>query len=403
MSKKRQFALIFICWLAYTIAQMGRYSYNANVTLIMDLFSVDHTQASVPMTMFFFAYGIGQILVGVFCHKFSRKVLIISALFISAAINLAVFLGAGFIAVKYLWFLNGFAQANLWPVLLLLLRENVSAERLPLTMVAMAASSTGGRFVATGLFALLATDASIFTYCFLLSSVMMVLAAVAFFFFTIDIKKPKAVEDKPLSPQGGERKADLKSVILLLLLCEFSLASCAISGGLQAWIPAVLKENYGLSDSLSIFMSVFLPLFTFSVSFLMPYLNKKFTNYTFLCLLTFVVGFVIIVAVIPLLNVHWLPVIILFSVEAMMMAIAANTTTIQVPLTFKGKFDAGFLAGVLNGACYVGTALATYVLGALADNGGWTSAFILLAGLAAVSVIIAAVYLLIDRKKSRAA
>ena len=229
----------------------------------------------------------------------------------------------------------------------------------------------------------------------------MLCAAVIFFFFTSGIKKPEVINGKTSSSQNLKQKADAKSIVLLLLLCEFSLASCAISGGLQSWIPAVLKENYGLSDSISIFMSVFLPLFTFAVSFVMPYLNKKFKNYTFLCLLTFAVGTVFIIAVIPLLNVHWIPVIVLFSVEAMLMAIAANTTTILVPLTFSGKFDAGFLAGVLNGACYIGTALATYVLGAMADVGGWTGSFILLAVIAAVSVLIATVFLLVDRKDAR--
>ncbi len=401
LSKKRQFALIFICYLAYTIAQTGRYSYNANVTLIMDKFSVDHTAASVPMTLFFFAYGIGQIIVGIFCHKFSRRFLVVSALVVSAAINLAVFFGAEFIAVKYLWLLNGFVQANLWPVLLLLLRENVSAERIPFTMVTMAVASTGGRFLSTGLCALLATDVNIFMYCFLLASLMMLFAAVAFFFFTMGVKKPEITEKTLSLPQDVNKKADAKSVVLLVLLCEFSLTSYAISGGLQSWIPAVLKENYGLSDSISIFMSVFLPLCTFAVSFAMPYLNKKFANYTLLCLLTFVIGTILLIAVIPLLNVHWLPVIVLFTVEAMVMTIAANTTTIQVPLTFKGKFDAGFLAGITNGACYVGTALATYVLGAMADTVGWTGSFILLTVIAAVSVIIALLYLVVAGKKSR--
>ena len=214
------------------------------------------------------------------------------------------------------------------------------------------------------------------------------------------VKKPGIIEKTAPLPKDVERKADVKSVVLLVLLCEFSLASYAISGGLQSWIPAVLKENYGLSDSISIFMSVVLPRFTFAVSFAMPYFNKKFGNYTLLCLLTFVIGTVILIVVIPLLNVHWLPVLILFTVEAMVMAIAANTTTIQVPLTFKGKFDAGFLAGIMNGACYVGTAPATYVLGAMADVSGWTGAFIILTVIAAVSAIIAVVYLFVDRKGS---
>ena len=71
----------------------------------------------------------------------------------------------------------------------------------------------------------------------------------------------------------------------------------------------------------------------------------------------------------------------------------------QVPLTFKGKFDAGFLAGFLNGSCYIGTAVATYVLGYMADVSGWTDAFILLICIAVFSALFALIYLIFNRKK----
>ena len=81
------------------------------------------------------------------------------------------------------------------------------------------------------------------------------------------------------------------------------------------------------------------------------------------------------------------------------MDLVANTTTVQVPLTFKGKFDAGFLAGILNGACYTGMGIATYALGYMADSIGWTGAFILLIAIAVFSVLLAVTYLIFFRKK----
>ncbi|MBR0190159.1 MAG: hypothetical protein IJQ23_07220, partial [Clostridia bacterium] len=61
MTKRREIFLIIICWFSYTLAQLGRYSYGSNVTLIMDKFAVEHATASLPATLFFFAYGVGQI------------------------------------------------------------------------------------------------------------------------------------------------------------------------------------------------------------------------------------------------------------------------------------------------------------------------------------------------------
>lgn len=401
MTKRKEIFLIFICWLAYTFAQLGRYTYGSNVTLIMDRFAVDHTEAGIPSTLFFFAYGVGQLIVGLFCHKFNRKMLVIIALILSGVINLIIFLGAEFFTIKYLWLVNGFVQANLWPVLLLILRENLSVERIEFAGVVMATASAGGKFAAIGVCALFAIDTNAFMYCFLAAAVLLFVGAILFFFVTGNIKKPERIEsNKPRAQNIAKRKSDKQSIILLLLLGEFSLASYAIIGGLQSWVPSILKDSYELSDAVSIFMSVLLPLFTLTVAFFAPFLYRKLKNYVFISLLSFALGALLIGGVILFLDVHWLPIMILFTVEAITMTVVSNTTTVQVPLTFKGEFNAGFLAGYLNGACYIGTAIATYVLGYIADASGWIGAFILLIAIAALSALLAFIYLLFFRKKN---
>ena len=44
---------IFLCWMAYTAAYPGRYSYNSNITPIMDAFGVTHGEAGLVTTCFF--------------------------------------------------------------------------------------------------------------------------------------------------------------------------------------------------------------------------------------------------------------------------------------------------------------------------------------------------------------
>ena len=147
-------------------------------------------------------------------------------------------------------------------------------------------------------------------------------------------------------------------------------------------------------------MSLLLPLFTLSVAVISPYLYKQLKNYVLISLLCFVIGALFIAGVLLLLDVSWIPIIILFTMEAVTMSIVSNTTTVQVPLTFKGKFDAGFLAGFLNGSCYIGTAVATYALGYIADARGWTGAFILLICITVFSALLALVYILFNNKEN---
>ena len=407
MTKKREIWLIVVCWISYTVAQLGRYSYNSNFTLLKQHFIINDTDVALPSTLFFFAYGIGQIFVGIFCHKFNRKLLVVSALIISGGLNLAIFFGAEFFTVKYIWLLNGFVQANLWPVLLLILRENLSPKRIVTAGIVMSTASTGGKFAAIGVCAIFAIDTSIFMYCFLAAGALLLTVAMLFLFATGKIKgadnkqkNTSAPQETIASVEKTKSKADPKSIILLLLLGEFGLACYAITGGLQSWVPAILKDSYGLSDALSIFMSILLPLFTLSVAVIAPYLYKKLKNYVLISILAFVAGAILIAGVLLLLDVSWIPVIVLFTTEAIAMGIVSNTTTVQVPLTFKGKFDAGFLAGFLNGTCYIGTAVSTYVLGYMAEASGWTGAFILLIGVAAFSAVLGLIYLIFSRRKT---
>lgn len=394
--------LIIICWIAYVFAQIGRYSYGSNVTLIIDKFGVEHAEASLPATLFFFAYGIGQILVGIFCHKFNRKMLIVTALMLSGVINLVVFFGAPFLIIKYLWLLNGFVQANLWPVMLLVLRENLSDKRISTACVVMATASTGGKFSAIGMCAIFAINTERFMYCFLTAGISLFIIAATFLFTTGKIKKSETVMRETEKAQSiTTRKVDGKTIILLLLLGVFSLACYAISGGLQQWVPSIIKENYGKSDALSIFMSLLLPLFTLPVAVISPYLLKKLKNYVLISLLCFVLGTILITGVLLFLDTHWLLVMVLFTLEALTMGIISNVTTTQVPLTFKGKVDAGFLAGYLNGACYVGMAASTYVLGVVADGIGWTGAIVTLICIAAISAVLAALYLVLNGKRKK--
>ena len=75
-----------------------------------------------------------------------------------------------------------------------------------------------------------------------------------------------------------------------------------------------------------------------------------------------------------------------------------NVITSMAPLYLKKRFNAGLLAGTLNGLCYVGSTLSSYGLGAFADGLGWNAVFILLASLSAACVATSLAYLIIRKR-----
>ena len=194
--------LIFLCWLAYTTAYFGRYSYASNITAVMEAFGVNHADAGLVTTCFFFAYGIGQVINGILSKYYNKQLIIPLALTVSAVLNLAIFLGIPFPYLKYLWMLNGIVQSILWPTLIVVLSKNLRSEGLAKAVVVMSFTVPVGTFVTYALSAALATVGG-FAYSFLFGAVTMSVVAVAWL-----ILYPKAVcsEGEKQEEQKKHRK-----------------------------------------------------------------------------------------------------------------------------------------------------------------------------------------------------
>ena len=402
-SRRFQNYLIFICWLVYTVAQLGRYNYSANTTLIMDKYMVNHADAGLPTSFYFFAYGAGQIVVGLLCSKYNKQIMLTLALSVSAFCNLLLFLPIDFLYIKYIWAINGLAQANLWPVLLLTLGENVSSKKLASTAFVMAIASTGGRFLSYGVCALFSINEKLFHYTFLLGFIAEIIVAVLWFTTTGKLKKSERKEKirLPKTEKNSSGKGKFGLVMMLIVFAEFCVISYAISGGLQQWVPAILKEKYGLEDALAIITSILLPLSSVPTAWVAGFLYKKLKSFVLCAGLMFALCVGLILGVTHTLDVHWGIVIVLFMILCMAMSVVTNQLTVHAPLYLKGRCSAGFLGGFLNGCCYIGSALSTYGLGMIADNFGWNSVFTLFFVLAIASAVIAVLYMIIERITKR--
>ena len=129
--------LIFLCWLTYSVSYLGKVNYSANITQIVDFYNVTKAEAGIAPTLFFFAYGVGQVINGILCKRYNLRWVIFGSLFASSAINLIIAITPSFTIIKWLWLLNGFALSMLWPSLIRLLSENLSKRHLGKSTAAM--------------------------------------------------------------------------------------------------------------------------------------------------------------------------------------------------------------------------------------------------------------------------
>ena len=400
MKKDRsQFYIIFLCWFLYTIAQLGRYSYSSNTTLIIDAYGISHADAGLPTTYYFFAYGAGNIIVGLFCSRYNKRLAVTLALAVSIISNVLLFAGIEFRYIKYVWAANGFAQANLWPIMLLTLGQHLETKRMPFAAIVMSTASYGGTFLTYGISSLNSLLGVSYGYVFLSGAAAM-LAAGALWFFTT-----KHIDDEiaptTVTEETKKSKFTASAVVMLGALMLFALIANAVSGGLKQWVPSILKESFDLDDWLAIFVSVALPLISIVTAFISTALYDLIKNFILCSALMFVVAAALMPLVITFLDTSWPLIMVLFVTIYVAMSVTINQLSVQAPLYLKDKMNTGFLAGLLNGACYIGSAISTYVLGIFADNDGWKGAFNLLFAMAFLAAATAFVYYLFIRRKER--
>lgn len=381
---------IFLCWMAYTAAYPGRYSYNSNITPIMDAFGVTHGEAGLVTTCFFFAYGIGQVVNGLLCRRYPRRWIIPFSLACSAVLNIAVFLGAPFWTLKYLWLLNGGLQSILWPTLISVLSQSLPAPYLKSSVLVMSTTVPIGTLLAYGLSSLLAVRGG-FPFSFLTGALLMAGAAAAWLFLYRDAPASENAQPVQTSRTPGKGLLNPAVAVTVLVLCLFAVANNLVKDGLTTWVPSILKERFGLPDSLSILLTLVLPVLGIFGAACNGLLERRLPSFIKLSGLWFLLAAVSTAGVILLLDTSlWWAVLAVFGIISLSMHAVNNAITSMAPLYMREQLDSGLLAGVLNGCCYVGSTISSYGLGWVADHFGWNGVFLLLLAVTGIPVVTAA-------------
>ena len=150
--RKRQSLLIALCWCVYVLSYVARYSYNANINpIITDFGIVEKSIVSTPQTLFFFAYGIGQVVNGLMCKRYNKRVVIPIALALSSVCNFIPFVAQDFNILYPVWMINGAAQSFLWTSIIFSLSNSLDKDRLPQATFLMSSTVAIGTFLAYGL------------------------------------------------------------------------------------------------------------------------------------------------------------------------------------------------------------------------------------------------------------
>lgn len=409
--KRKQQILIVIACLVYSFAYTGRYSYNANIAPIMAFYNVTRAEAGLTGTFFFFAYGAGQLIHAIFCRFYPRKYIIPGVLGVSAILNIAVFCGVPFGAIKYLWLLNGICQSVLWPTLVLVLSDTMDSVMMKRAVFAMSLTVVIGTVISYGGSAIFNLF-DLFRGAFLLGAVLMVAIGIAWLigYDTLTVENAGLAEAHAASSEattagGGSRKRAANGALIgLFAVCGLFMAvDNFVKDGLNTWTPVILKERFGVGDSLSIVLTVALPFCGVFGAMLALRMNRKIKDFRALS------GNLLL-----LLSVCICGILLSMKLESMVLTVAFlgvvscfahginSIMTSIMPFAMRDKVNPGFLAGLMNSAGYVGSTASAYGLGVIADRTDWnTVMYILLFASVGVTLLAWGTVLLGHLRKRR--
>lgn len=421
---KSQAWLIFMCFFAYTVSYVSRYSYNANIVAIRESYGVDKAAAGLVGTFYFFAYGVGQVVNGLLCKRYNKKFCIAASLLVSAGVNTALFFSPAFSAYKWLWLVNGVALSVLWSSLVAILSAHLDEKYLRRGVLLMSMSVAAGTCVSYGtgaVFMKFATYRAAFLFAALLAGAFAVSWIFGYDLLTGPLARDRA-EERAARLQSAEKSGQVEPAaraekqpeqtrkarvsgwaLLTVFIVPGVLVAIVnlIKDGLNTWVPEILKNSFGYGNSLSLTLTLVLPIVGMGGSALALYLHKKIDNYLVLSGVIYLAATIALAGITVILRsgntgtVAGAATVALFGCVSLFAHSENSALTSVAPMLLREKYDSGKMAGILNGSAYVGSTISAYGLGAIADASGWNGVFALLLALssfaAAAAFIVPAV------------
>ena len=402
LSSKKSNFLIFLSWAAYTAAYVARLNYNASMVEILSQLGTTKEAAGTVSSFFFFAYGAGQLINGLLSKKYNTRYSVAIALAASSVINFSMTFCQGIDGMKYLWFFNGVFQSVLWSSLIKTLSDNLADSKLSKAVMVMSTTVASGTFASYGLAALFSYLKLDWTAIFYVSSILAGVVAVVWFVGMSRIRRGQNEEAKAEIRKKVKLKYEPVFLISVAVILISAVTNGFIKDGITTWVPSILKEEFGVSSSLSIIVTLLLPVLSIFGTSIVNKLHKKQKDENALNGIFYFAAIIFTVLIILTLNLKSVPVtLILFGGIACLMSAVNNVITSIVPLYSRDRIDSGFSAGLLNTFCYVGSTLATSMLGRIADTKGWNDVFICILIFTTVSFMVCLISAVMNKKFKR--
>lgn len=377
--------LFLLCWVGYFSTYIGRQNYSAVMAEIIRAEGYLNRTCGLIGTGFFICYGVGQIISGFLGDRYSPKWLIFTGISISAVINGVMSCLNSPEAMVAAWCLNGAAQSMTWSPILRVFSEYLPADQQKKACVNIATTYPAAVFLTYPMCSLLVYWLgwrSVFVVTGVFMGAVSLLWAGGFTWVEKRLGKGNGKAERNISKEkenggsgsGQEPLIFTPSLVLTLFLIAGSLViQGALRDGITNWVPAYLSGTYDVGTFVAIFATSVLPFINLFGVYAANMIFRggrrdevrtsgvlfgaAFASLTCLCLTE---------------GSHLLVSLLFFSLATSCM-MGINVMLVSfVPTNFIRWGRVSTISGLLNSTVYIGSSIATYGLGAVADVYGWS-------------------------------
>ena len=399
LDRKRATMLILLCCLTYSLAYVGRLGYQANLVSIIADFGITKDEGGMVSSFFFFSYAAGQLLNAFLSRYYNPKYVVAFSMTISGLCNLGIGLLDSIPAMQIVWLVNGLVQSTLCCSILNIQSKYLSNADVSRAIVWNCMTLAIGTLVCYGLSALFTELGITWRMLFYVASALLLGVAVLWYagvrytevafhsFGAIEVDEPV-----PVASVANTQKIHLftRYFTLVFVFACVCAAFCAfIRDGVVTWLPTILKEEFGVRDSLSIVLTMILPVISLFGAMLVRKLNQKIKGHLRLESFFFLIASALLITIIALYPYKLTIVTILcFALMYLMICCIINLTTSVIPFSVRQYGNVGSISALLDACCYVGSVCSTYGLGLIAEKAGWMMVLYVVASVAIVSIVL---------------
>lgn len=400
--------ILVACYLFYTMTMAIKLAYTSQLVEIESFFKTSKALASLGLTIYYFVYALAQVGLGLIISKIDiKKFLVITAILSAVSFSL-IGVTNELWQVWIILGLNGIFQCGGWGGVTYILGKNLPNDTLShCNKILVTGSVVGTAF--SYLVSSICIEFLSWKLTFVIIGILYLASTLFLLYQENKIEKIHSRHDELdfdtfikdhthdyVIPKG--EKVNLVPIMIFIVVLSF-LGNC-LYYGIGNWIPSYLKEVHLFPTSLSILITLTMPLASVPSRIVMfksfDKSGKIFPKSTLIGLiLTIILVVMVFTYGLNLLFAIIVSLVLKLLVEAYMASFSSYTL-----MKFKNYINTGTSSLMVNSAASLGAGVIAIVSGLVMDAFGWSNYYLFLSILCAISVAICGIGSIIIKKKS---